>query len=159
LTKEPTAIQKEVYWCYVINSKLDNSVAQVIPGTTPTPNNSPLWKISQLKQSALTVLLVEKIMSPGEIKGIQNNVYNGGPYTDSIARGKTTYTRFAARHRKGGFLLFADGHVGWFAWYDLQPTNPIYLVPGTFQNIWSPGNVSSNIPNKVIWDPFQNPLY
>jgi prepilin-type N-terminal cleavage/methylation domain-containing protein/prepilin-type processing-associated H-X9-DG protein len=159
LSKEPAAVQKEVYWCYVINSKLDNSVAQVIPGTAVTANNSPLWKISQLKQSSLTVLLVEKMMSPGEIKGIQNNVYNGGPFTDSLARGKTSYTRFSARHRKGGFLLFADGHVGWFAWYDLQPTNPEYLVPGTLQNIWSPGNVSSNIPNKVIWDPFQLPLY
>jgi prepilin-type processing-associated H-X9-DG protein len=159
LTKEPAAVQMEVYWCYVINSKLDNSVSQVVPGTMSTANNSPLFKISQIPQSSLVPLLVEKMMSPGELKGVPNNVYNGGPFTDSLARGKTTFTRFSARHRQGGNLLFADGHVGWFKWYDLQPTNPIYLIPGTFQNIWSPQNAASNIPNKVLWDPFQIPLY
>ena len=159
LSKEPAAVQKEVYWCYVINSKLDNSVSQVVPGTMITANNSPLFKISEIRHNSLVPLLVEKIMSPGELSGVPNNVYNGGPFTDSIARGKTTYTRFAARHRGGGNLLFADGHVGWFSWYELQPINPMYLIPGTFQDNWSPLNTSSNIPNKVIWDPFQTPLW
>jgi prepilin-type N-terminal cleavage/methylation domain-containing protein/prepilin-type processing-associated H-X9-DG protein len=158
-TKEPAAVLKEVYWCYVINSKLHVSVSASVPGTPPSANNCPLFKIDQLRQSSITPLLVEKIMSPGEINGIPNNGFNGGPYADTLARGKTTYTRFTARHRQGGFLLFADGHVGWYAWYDLQPSNPIYLIPGTFQNYWSPQNNASNIPNKILWDPFQIPLW
>jgi prepilin-type N-terminal cleavage/methylation domain-containing protein/prepilin-type processing-associated H-X9-DG protein len=158
LTSEPTPVLKEVYWCYVINSKLHVSVYN-IPGTPLSVNNCPLFKISQLRQPAITALLVEKMMTPGEIVGIPNSQYNGGPYTDSLARGKTTYTRFAARHNKGGYILFADGHVGWFAWWDVNPYNPKYLIPGTLQNWWSPLNAASNIPNKILWDPFQNPLY
>lgn len=159
LTSEPAAVLKEVYWCYVINSKLDNSVYANVQGSAMTANNSPLWKISQLRQPSLTALMTEKMMTPGEVVGLANSVYNGGPCTEGLARGKATFDRFAARHKYGGNLLFADGHVAYFKWWDVQPANPMYLIPGTFTPIWPDSNPASNLPNKVIWDPFQNPLY
>jgi prepilin-type processing-associated H-X9-DG protein len=72
------------------------------------------------------------------------------PYAGSLARGKTTWTRFAARHRKGGFLLFADGHVGYFTSAE--------LCPGGDPNNSAPANnLAYNLANKVTWDPWQTP--
>ena len=135
-------VQAEVYWCYVINSKLDNSLKNVAGSGDTTVENGFL-RISQLRQSALTVLLVEKLMAPGEVTPA---------YTGAIARGKTTYTRFTGRHSHGGNLLFADGHVDYFTWAELQPQ--FQPPPGLSQF-----NAAANLPNKVIWDPFQVPLY
>ncbi|MGA2499349.1 MAG: DUF1559 domain-containing protein [Tepidisphaeraceae bacterium] len=130
-----------VYWCYVINSKLDNSLGNISVGLNDGVVKTGFLKLPELRQSSLTVLLVEKIMQSGE---------TNPPYTSPIARGKTTYTRFTARHNNGGYLLFADGHVGWFSWAELQPQNATGL---------SMNNAAGNLPNKVIWDPFQDPLY
>ena len=135
-----TVVPEHVYWCYVINSKLDDSLKNA-PGSGKTSSGNGFLKISLFRQSALTVLLVEKMMSPGEVVPINQSL--------SLARGKTTYTRFTGRHRKGGNLLFADGHVGWYADAVLDAT-PSYL---------SAGNSAHNLPNTVIWDPFQYPLY
>ena len=97
-------------------------------------------KLSLLRHSVITVLLVEKLMQPGEISPA---------YTSPIARGKTTYTHFTGRHNKGGHLLFADGHAQWFSWAEVQPP-PTGL---------SAANGAANLPNKIISNPFQAPLY
>jgi prepilin-type processing-associated H-X9-DG protein len=72
-------------------------------------------------------------------------------YTSNIAAGKTTWTGFAYRHRKGGYLLFADGHVDWYSRSELNPDTSGFTL--------SQGNSAGNLPNKIIWDPFQVPLY
>jgi prepilin-type N-terminal cleavage/methylation domain-containing protein/prepilin-type processing-associated H-X9-DG protein len=143
----PTSTGKNVcahtFWCYVINSKIDNSLAN-IPGAVidKTSSGSGFLRISQLHQSSITVLLVEKLMSLYEC---------APPFTSNIAVGKTTYTGFSARHNNGAHLLFADGHVGWFSHAELQPDTSGFIL--------SQGNSACNLPNKVIWDPFQSPLY
>lgn len=135
-----------VYWCYVINSKIDNSLPNV-PGSLIDRHSSGsgFVRISQIRQSAMTALLVEKLMA-----------INEGEFQapSDIAVGKTTYTCFAARHNGGGHILFADGHVAWFSNADLNPASP--------QNInlnLSNGNSAFNLPNKVIWDPLQIPTF
>ncbi len=140
LTTPGPVVARPVYWCYVINSKLDNSLKNVAGSQATTAGNGFL-KLAQLKQSQLTVLLVEKLVESGEISPA---------YTSPIARGKTTYTRFTGRHNHGGNLLFADGHVGYATWASLQPTNTAGL---------SAANAAGNLPNRIIWDPFQSPLY
>jgi prepilin-type processing-associated H-X9-DG protein len=132
-----------VYWCYVINSKIDNSL-QNVPGSVvdKTSSGSGFIRIPQIRQSAITVLLVEKLMTQTEGTVV---------YNSNIAVGKTTYTTFAGRHRNGGHLLFADGHVDWFSNKELNPLTCGFTL--------SQGNSAFNLPNKVIWDPFQVPLY
>jgi prepilin-type N-terminal cleavage/methylation domain-containing protein/prepilin-type processing-associated H-X9-DG protein len=116
---------RKVYWCYVVNSKLDNTM------TFP--------KLASFRPAALVPLLVEKMMSPLEVNP---------PYNGSIARGKTTWTRFTGRHKGGGYLLFCDGHVGYFT--------SAQLCPGGNANNTAPGNNPAyNLPGSVIWDPFQ----
>jgi prepilin-type N-terminal cleavage/methylation domain-containing protein/prepilin-type processing-associated H-X9-DG protein len=131
------------YWCYVINSKIDNSLINV-PGSLldKRASGSGFIRITQIHQSALTVLLVEKLMSTTE-----GNV----TFNQNIAVGKTSYTVFAGRHNNGGHLLFADGHVAWFSNKELNPPTSGFVL--------SQGNSSANLPNKVIWDPLQIPLY
>jgi prepilin-type processing-associated H-X9-DG protein/prepilin-type N-terminal cleavage/methylation domain-containing protein len=132
-----------VYWCYVANSKIDNSL-QNIPGGARdlTSSGSGLLRISQIPHSALTVMLVEKLMQQTE-----GNVVA----TQQIGVGKTTYTNFTGRHNNGGNLLFADGHVAWFSNKELNPLTCGFTL--------SNGNSAFNLPEKVIWDPFQIPLY
>jgi prepilin-type processing-associated H-X9-DG protein len=119
------ADQRKVYWCYVINSKLDNNS----PGASTSSH--PFLKISMLRKSTEIPLLVEKLMRGAETTP---------SYTDTLMRGKTTYTRFAGRHRGGGYLLFVDGHVGFFTRAELL-SFPLTAIDG-------------NIPGKVIWNPF-----
>jgi prepilin-type processing-associated H-X9-DG protein len=119
-------VTRPVYWCYVYNSKLNNNL----------PSSVTNVKISQIAQSTVVPLLVEKLMIP---------LLNDPTYTAStepLGRGKTAYTRFANRHRNGGFLLFLDGHAAWFSRNDLY-NNP----PNVSAGDW-------NYPGKVVWCPW-----
>lgn len=109
--------QRKTFLCFVWNSKLNH-----------TSKKTP--KISQLRLSSETPILVEKMMAVGEITPAN---------TDNLGRAKAAWTRIAARHRKGFHLLFADGHIGWLTYAEVNaPPNPNDF----------------NIPGKVIWDPF-----
>ncbi len=115
----PATVQRKTFITYVMNSKMNE---------TKEP------KLNNLRPASNVVLMVEKRMIPGEI-----------PATDTFAskdlgRLKSDWQRFTARHRKGGYLLFADGHVGFFTNKEIsQPLNQ----PNDY-----------NIPNYVVWNPF-----
>ncbi len=66
-------VQMPVYWCYVLNSKLNDSQYST--------------KFAQFPDASTTAMLVEKLMRPGEINP---------PYSGDIGRGKTAWTRFSA---------------------------------------------------------------
>ncbi len=148
----PTVMPSETFWCYAINSKIDNSIANM-PGSNAS---SKFLRVSLIPQSQLTPFLVEKMMSVGETVPIQGQGY-GVPYQGSIARGKTTWTRFAARHNGGGNILFVDGHVGQFTFKELQPASATGLVGGSGWKAPT-NNPAYNIGGKIIWDPYQSPL-
>ncbi|HEX3356349.1 MAG TPA: prepilin-type N-terminal cleavage/methylation domain-containing protein [Tepidisphaeraceae bacterium] len=115
------------YFCYVPNSKLNET--------------RKVEKLVQLKSSSLTILMAEKRMIPGEIPVKPAPDFQSF-YGKSLARAKADWQRWAGRHRNGGFLLFADGHVAWFT--QLEISHP----PGAvFRNDY-------NVPGKVIWNPF-----
>jgi prepilin-type N-terminal cleavage/methylation domain-containing protein len=118
------AVTRPVYWCYVYNSKLNNTAGHSVV------------KITQIVRSTEVPLLVEKLMAP--LSNDPTFTANSEP----LGRGKTAWTRFANRHRKGGYLMFIDGHVGWFARNDLY-NNP----PGVAAQDW-------NYYGKVIWNPW-----
>ena len=130
------SIQKrKVFWCYVTNSKIDNSLTQrayaPIDATHTLGIPHPIVRRTAIPVNASTVpYLVEKMMSPDEI---------APAYTDSIARGKTTWTRLAGRHSGGGNISFIDGHAEWFSYNDLSA--PL-------------GDTYGSIAGKIVWDPF-----
>jgi prepilin-type N-terminal cleavage/methylation domain-containing protein/prepilin-type processing-associated H-X9-DG protein len=119
----PTGL-RQTYWCYVYNSKLNDT------------QGHDSVKIQQIPHSTEVPLLVEKLMAP-----LQNDP-TFSISEEPVGRGKTAISRFANRHRGGGFLLFVDGHVGWFSRNDLWYNAPNYA------------NGDSNYPGKVIWNPW-----
>jgi prepilin-type N-terminal cleavage/methylation domain-containing protein/prepilin-type processing-associated H-X9-DG protein len=146
------------YQSYVFNSKLFTTVgggagAQVISRV----------KLAQLRPGSDVVLMVEKIMQSGEyssktdpevfadVQSVSGETYPPGNYSTAgyygnMGQPKATWTRFTTRHRHGGMLLFADGHVSWYAWSQVcglpDPSNP-----SSIPNINRPDN-------HVIWCPF-----
>jgi prepilin-type processing-associated H-X9-DG protein len=48
-------------------------------------------------------------------------VVNSSGFLKDVSQLKAKWNRFTTRHRKGGYLLFADGHVAWFSWLQIQP--------------------------------------
>ncbi|HUO08661.1 MAG TPA: DUF1559 domain-containing protein [Phycisphaerae bacterium] len=127
--------KRKVFWCYVTNSKFDNSLGQRVyyplDATHTVLIPHPIVRRTAIPINTCTVpYLVEKMMSPDEITP---------PYADSIARGKTTWNRLAGRHSGGGNIAFVDGHAEWFSYKDLSAGN---------------GDKYGSIVGRVVWDPF-----
>jgi prepilin-type processing-associated H-X9-DG protein/prepilin-type N-terminal cleavage/methylation domain-containing protein len=141
------ASQSFKYDCtFVFNSKLTTyGLANPITNAT--------IKMSALQPTSEVVVMVEKMTNAGEYKDRKVQAFATasaavgrtlkiGPqgYTSNVAQSKADWNRFTTRHRGGGNILFADGHVAWFAWTDVQI--PLNSVTG-----------DANQPTKVIWSP------
>jgi prepilin-type processing-associated H-X9-DG protein len=114
------------------------------------------WKLPQLRPTSSVILMVEKLAYPGEYASTQIQVANHDPsivgntsmsvqgYTNKIGQPKANWKRFTTRHHGGGNLLFADGHVAWWSWKDVQPR----------LNPYNPSIIDGNQPGKeLIWNP------
>jgi prepilin-type processing-associated H-X9-DG protein len=67
-------------------------------------------------------------------------------FLGNIGQPKADWTRLATRHRGGGYILFADGHVSWWSWQQVQPVS--ISQPN------SPPITSANQPDLgIIWNP------
>ncbi len=123
---------RKVYICYAYNSKLFNGVDRL--------------KITKLRQSAITPILVEKRMRSGEATTADNTYYQsqGGQAnritSRTLNRLKGDWQRLAARHRKGGYLFMADGHVQ-------------YMALKTALTAGKVGVDDWNQPGIVVWSP------
>ena len=118
----PTGVpqQRRTFITYAINSKM---------------NSGKPVKITSLRPAANVVLMAEKRMRPLEIPEADINA------NKNLGRVKGDWQRFAGRHKKGGYLLFADGHITYY-------TNKQVSHPATeAQNNW-------NQANEVVWNPF-----
>jgi prepilin-type N-terminal cleavage/methylation domain-containing protein len=142
---------------YVWNSKL----ATYLPANGTGDVDVGTIKMSQIHAASETIMIVEKLGIPGEYKdpGVQRynaeypSVYNHNApiilpdgYHNNIGQSKADYRRFAARHRGGGFLLFADGHVSWYAWTEVQ-IPPDHLTNG----VYNANYTDANQPGKLRW--------
>jgi prepilin-type processing-associated H-X9-DG protein/prepilin-type N-terminal cleavage/methylation domain-containing protein len=119
---------RNMFLCYVINSKLNHT--------------QPISKMAQLRPSSLVAIMIEKRTNNGELNEPGNgldaatrNLLLG----KNLARMKGNWLRFAGRHRGGGNILYADGHVGWMSLKDANTQSRV--------NNW-------NQPGRIIWDPF-----
>ena len=105
------------------------------PAATASDPSPPLivgGRMSQLRPGSSVVVMVEKLSYPGEY--LDHNIQawaaaNPTEATSITAQGykgqlstlKANWSNFAACHNGGGNLLFADGHVGFYKWTDVQP--------------------------------------
>ncbi len=124
LLHTPTTGKFKFNMSYVMNASLTNTIGD-------TQVSYPL-KYGQLNPSSAVVLVVEKLVTPGEFQdaGVQKfnasnpTAFNGSitpaGFTDNIAQPKSNWKRASTRHHGGANVLFADGHVSWYAWRDIQ---------------------------------------
>jgi prepilin-type processing-associated H-X9-DG protein len=155
--------------CYVWNSKMDSQI--VNPPNFDSSNDC--MRITLLKPSSTVPLMVEKFSNAHEYatdRGVQQwNIANPGDYgsgggaqhqgeittagfTNNVQQAKSDWTRFAVCHVVGGYgggnILFADGHVAWYKWSDVQ-YSPSQLNPN-----WSPVTSNANFnPAGITWCP------
>ncbi len=92
-------------------------------------------------------------MSPFEITTSDpqyNNLWNvvglGASATvasEAMGQLSSSWDRFTSRHRNGGYICFADGHVGWYS------LDQVCYPPNV-----QAGTDDYNDPANVIWNPF-----
>jgi prepilin-type N-terminal cleavage/methylation domain-containing protein/prepilin-type processing-associated H-X9-DG protein len=135
---------------YVYNSKFTDTIAG---GSGPAA-----LKLSKLRPAAFVVTMVEKMANTGEYrdKTVQSyatqypTVYgskiNAQGLNNNAGQPKSNWKRFTTRHRSGGNLLFADGHVQWFSWTDTQ------IQPN--QMPYNANTSDANQYNRMIWSVY-----
>ena len=122
-------IQRRTYWCYAFNTQLDNHVED------RNVNFRVTVAITHLREPSSTVLLAERIMFP-------NEVYPA--FASSVGQAEVSWKEFTGRHDAGGFVLFADNHVGYAkrAAVVNAPGAPYdYNQPGLY--VWNPGGAAN----------------
>ena len=101
--------------------------------------------------------MTEKIANAGEYLDVNVqrwNIANPSVYLNTgkinalgcntnVAQSKADWTRFACRHNHGGNLLYADGHVDFHAWTEVQ--YPASQLP------FNPITSDANQPGIAIW--------
>ncbi len=150
---------------YVWNSKLESPIT---PDPRFPPSDVASLKMSMLRPTSQVPLMVEKVSNYAEYAhdiGVQrwiatvgknafgsagqhqNEITSAGFVGSNIAQAKACWTRFAVCHNGGGNILFADGHVAWFKWSQVQ-YSPAEIAGG-FTNS---SNANDN-PAGIIWCP------
>ncbi|HZZ44288.1 MAG TPA: prepilin-type N-terminal cleavage/methylation domain-containing protein [Tepidisphaeraceae bacterium] len=131
---------------YAYNSKFTDTIAGA--GTASL-------RISKLRPADRVVTMVEKLVNYGEYTDKTVQAYNAAypsvfgakinaqGLNTKVMQPKSNWTRFTTRHRSGGHILFADGHVSWFAWTEAQ------VQPE--QMPFSAASSDANQPNRMIW--------
>jgi len=129
--------RSKFYFCYVPNSQLNNTLEarmDALPSEDPralanrldpsTRKLSAEWvdarrlRLTQCTQAANTVTMMELRSTPEELDGL-GTVDGRAPrywfpyYAEQLNRHRGDWQRLAARHKNGGHVLMADGHVEW----------------------------------------------
>ena len=135
---------------YVYNSKFTDTV------NTANPNNgTATLRITQLHPASVCVTLIEKMANAAEYMDPTVQKWNAANPTvyagkitaqglnNNVGQPKSNWKRFTTNHRHGGHLLFADGHVGWFAWTETQLQSN--ALP------YNAATSDANQPSRMIW--------
>jgi len=120
------------YFNSVFNSHLNHTWSG--GGSTAPDERMPL---TMIRRTSETAILVEMRANDGELP--PDDPYSGR----RLDRHRSDWKRFAARHRDGGHIAFADGHVAWFSNVEATTNRQGNREPG-------PGDWNRN---GLIWDP------
>ncbi len=133
-----SGFRRQFYFNYVPNSQLNNTAMK----QADIPDFSPDFSMSlaQIPFADKTILMVEMRSSKGELPSSDPH------YARDLKRHRSDWKRFAARHFKGGHMMFADGHVAWVL-NEEATTNSRGLrgEPFLADDDWN--------SNKLVWDP------
>jgi prepilin-type N-terminal cleavage/methylation domain-containing protein/prepilin-type processing-associated H-X9-DG protein len=96
---------KKFFFCYVPNAQLDATLEKQLQAKGVTDPLAARLSLSQIPKPALTVVMMELRTVKDELP--QDDPFHG----EDLKRHFGDWQRFAARHRRGGHMTFADGHV------------------------------------------------
>jgi len=157
----PALFKANFSYCY--NLSLMNP-----PAPTEGNPNPPLivaGRMCQLQPASSVVVMTEKLAVPGEyldpsiqLWAAENgflgaNINSTIGYTGKISQLKANWKTFAARHNGGGNLLFADGHVAFYRWVDVQLATKPDPVPAAKPATEYGDQYNANRPD-LIWCPW-----
>jgi prepilin-type processing-associated H-X9-DG protein/prepilin-type N-terminal cleavage/methylation domain-containing protein len=156
----PAVFKSNFSYCY--NKNLMNPPAATV--ANPTPAVVVAGRMSQLRPGSAVVVMCEKISYPGEYtspsiqkwaaaNGFLGSSIKSTGYTGQISTLKANWTNFAARHNGGGNLLFADGHVAFYQWTDVQLNAKPSPVPSSKPGTEYGDFYNANRPD-MIWCPW-----
>lgn len=129
--------RRQFYFNYVPNSQLNNTYLSKYGIQQFTPDR--VMRMAQISVPSATILMLEMRANRHELPASDPH------YSRDLKRHRSDWKRFAARHFKGGHMMFADGHVDHAVNADV-----ITNAQGT-QNPSEP-NGDWNHPER-IWDP------
>jgi len=130
-------VRQQFYFNYVPNSQLNNTMLRDANLQDYSPNAA--MRLAQIAYSDRTVLMLEMRANKDELP-------NSDPfYGNDLQRHRSDWKRFAARHYKGGHIMFADGHVAWVLNEEATTNSAGNRNPNHPQGDWN--------TNKLIWDP------
>jgi prepilin-type processing-associated H-X9-DG protein/prepilin-type N-terminal cleavage/methylation domain-containing protein len=147
---------------YSYNKNLMNPPAATV--ANPSPAVVVAGRMSQLRPGSSVVVMCEKISYPGEYRdpriqkwaaanGFLGSSINASGYTGQISTLKANWSNFAARHNGGGNLLFADGHVAFYQWTEVQLNAKPSPVPTAKPSPEFGDYYNANRPD-MIWCPW-----
>jgi prepilin-type processing-associated H-X9-DG protein len=156
----PTIFKSNFSYCY--NKNLMNPPAATL--ANPNPPVVVAGRMSQLRPGSSVVVMCEKICYPGEYRdrriqtwaaanGFLGSSITPNGYTGQISTLKANWTNFAARHNAGGNILFADGHVAFYQWTDVQLFVKPTPVPSQKPSPELGDYYNANRPD-MIWCPW-----
>jgi prepilin-type processing-associated H-X9-DG protein/prepilin-type N-terminal cleavage/methylation domain-containing protein len=138
---------RDMLLCYGMNSQLRNisyTSGATYPGVPNPSKPADISKLTQLEPYASFVLISEKRVSWGELNP-NDPVQTTSIAQQSLIQTKVAPKRFTARHKSGGNICFADGHVEWFTFDKVNAADtantqyPIqYNQPGVM--LWATGS-------------------
>ena len=96
---------KKFFFCYVPNAQLDATLEERLIAQGNTDPLAVRVAIASIPKPVATVVMLE-------MRTVKNELPSSDPfYNEDLKRHFADWQRFAARHRKGGHMVFADGHV------------------------------------------------
>jgi prepilin-type N-terminal cleavage/methylation domain-containing protein/prepilin-type processing-associated H-X9-DG protein len=129
--------RRQFYFNYVPNSQLNNTM--MAQGNISDFSPDRTMGLAQIPFADKTVLMLEMRANPLELDA--SDVH----YGRDLNRHRSDWKRFAARHFKGGHLMFADGHVAWMLNTEATTNQQGNRDPSFANGDWN--------TQKLIWDP------
>jgi len=132
----------QFFFCYVPNAQLNNTLEQRLIDSGVPPIQAQYQariRLSNIPNAERTAIMVEMRTSRTELER------NDPHFSRALNRHRSDWKRFAARHFRGGHILFADGHVEWVRNVDATTNKQGTRNPSEPGGDWN--------TNLIIWDP------
>lgn len=129
--------RRQFYFNYVPNSQLNNTYLAKFNIAQFTPDQ--VMRMAHISEPSATILMVEMRANRNELPSTDPH------FNRDLKRHRSDWKRFAARHFKGGHLMFADGHVDHALNADVITNKQGTTNPNEPEGDW-------NHPTR-IWDP------